>query len=107
MTPEQKVVQTAHAAYESARVFPSESDNTYMVMLSVPDEKALDEAVDRINSKGIHGYKFFEPDDDLGHTVWASQPIQGNQKRKIFYVYERMVIGKPSTFCECKDEDDS
>lgn len=61
-----------------------------MVALVVQDENELLAAQARLAGKGIRTVAFHEPDFDTGFSAIASEPIWSGQKRKAFYVYEKL-----------------
>ncbi len=94
---EQQIVQCAHAALESAYLWPKSSwssndaDETFLVLLGVDNVEDLEAAHERLTRKGVRSYLFYEPDHALGHTALASEPIVSRQRRKIFFPYEKLV----------------
>ena len=75
-------MQAAHACYEAARAVP-DSIRSNLVILSVDSEEDLLALLDEVESKGIRGSPFVEP--DLGNitTAFATEPISGGS-RKLF-----------------------
>lgn len=79
-------VQIGHATLEAGKFF-KHPDNTHMIVLQLPGQEELNEAGDKLMMRDIEFVKFFEPDDEMGHTAIATEPVYGS-KRKLFQKYE-------------------
>ena len=76
-----QIVQVGHACLEAGKSFEQPSQSCNLVVLSVPSERHLHEAVARIRFAGIECFVFFEPDDDMGYTAACTQPVQASYRR--------------------------
>lgn len=82
-----QIIQTAHSAYHAGAKFgldPRVLNNIpNMVLLEVKDREALIDIAEKLYSKKINYYSFFEPDNDLGLTSITTDPLDG-EERKVF-----------------------
>jgi hypothetical protein len=76
-----QIVQAGHACLEAGFRFERPQSPTHLVLLSVPSERHLLGAVDRIEAAGIRCVVFHEPDDNLGQTAACTQPVEGRRRR--------------------------
>jgi len=83
-----QLVQACHSAQDAGNLFSQPSNEpSHMAVLSVPNERSLLEAIDKIENSGVKMTVFFEPDsvDDgdipMGYTAAASTPVTGEQRR--------------------------
>lgn len=76
-----QIVQVGHACLEAGSYFEQPSKPCNLVVLSVPSERHLQEAVARVQFAGIRCIVFYEPDDDMGYTAACSEPVQANSRR--------------------------
>jgi len=86
LTPKQQMVQAIHAALEAGYVFRelrAEQDEHWLVLCTVPDEQALHDARAHLEQADIGHYVFHEPDDGLGYTALATQPIEKRQRKHL------------------------
>jgi len=82
-----QMVQAGHACLEAGSQFPQPKvDPTFLVVLSVPDERRLLEAVETVKYHGVKSAVFYEPDNELGHTASCTEPVQG-EGRRLFKKY--------------------
>lgn len=88
----QQCVQAAHAAIEATKRWPYTGDHPHLVVLGVPSEAKLLQALDRIRAAGIRAVPFIEP--DIGHqtTAVATEPV-GEDQRHHFRRYQ-LIKGK-------------
>jgi hypothetical protein len=92
---EQQLVQASHAALEVGFRFPAPGQTSHLVALSVRGEKELLDAAQRLSEYGIEHHVFFEPDNCMGHSALASQPIFCNALRRRFKRYPLLRMGAP------------
>jgi hypothetical protein len=86
----QQAVQSAHAAIEAAKAFPEHLEpHPHLIICCVKNEAQLQDAMARIAAQGIRLRAFYEPDIGGELTAFASEPIQGEQ-RKAFKRYQLM-----------------
>ena len=80
----QQIVQSIHAAYESAVLF---NDNTFQthstVLCQVNSEKELIKAAYKLELAGIKHHIFKEPDIGNQHTALCTEPLN-QDRRKLF-----------------------
>lgn len=82
-----QIVQTGHACLEAGSRFPQpDGDTGYLVLLAVPSEDSLLEAVERVNRAGVRMAVFYEPDHNLGHTAACTEPVTPD-RRILFHKY--------------------
>ena len=82
LSPEQTVIQTNHATFEMAYTLPQSVDLTTpsLVLIGVPDKKALKKVISKLRLNSIEFSVFDEPDDDLGLTAVATVPLTEDQR---------------------------
>jgi hypothetical protein len=79
---EQQAVQAAHATYKAGAIFkPENPDETYFVLIGVPDEAGLHVVKEEVESKGFSTVVFNEPDLSNTDTALATEPMKAYQKR--------------------------
>jgi hypothetical protein len=78
---EQKLVQASHAALEAGFRFEKPAQTASVILLTVPDRKALEAAAMRLQDYGIDHYLFHEPDFEMGHSALATRPILLSKER--------------------------
>jgi hypothetical protein len=82
-----QIVQTGHACLEAGEKFSQPHDKPgFLIVLAVPSEESLIDAVEQINQRGIQTVVFFEPDNQLGYSAACTQPVTEPQ-RGIFRKY--------------------
>ena len=81
LTPAAQRVQIGHACLEAAWQFERPAGLVHLIILAVPDERALQDAADRLRGEGIGVYMFWEPDDSLGNTALATEPLIGDRRQ--------------------------
>ncbi len=81
LNPRQTVVQTSHAAIESARHYLQPDDeHPSVIVCSVKSEQKLLMCADELKEQGI-GYQLFrEPDLNNQYTALASRPLRGAER---------------------------
>lgn len=82
LSPEQQAVQACHASSLSGHKF-GVSESTHLVLLSVPNKEALSALHEKLLDHGIGVSLFYEPDNDMGHSALATQPLTCSH-RKLF-----------------------
>ena len=82
LSPEQTVIQTNHATFEMAYTLPQSVELTTpsLVLIGVPDKKALKKVISKLRLNSIEFSAFDEPDDDLGLTAVATVPLTEEQR---------------------------
>jgi len=76
------MVQVGHVCIEAGREFLT-PDNSFLVLCSVENEEELLAVEEYLGLRGIKSVKFWEPDDNMGWTALATQPVSGKD-RKVF-----------------------
>jgi hypothetical protein len=76
-----QIVQVGHACLEAGNRFEQPLNPCNLVVLSVPSERHLHEAVARIRFAGIECLVFYEPDEAMGYTAACTQPVRPNYRR--------------------------
>lgn len=74
-----KVVQVAHAAYDSAQEFKNHADRTSIIVLS-PGNKSFNEVYNYLNSVKIDYITYTEQSLGLGKTAIATEAITEEQR---------------------------
>lgn len=72
---EQQIVQASHAALEAGFRFKKPDVTSSIVLLTVPNQVALESAAERLDRNGIDHHMFFEPDFGMGHSALATRPM--------------------------------
>ncbi len=80
-----QLVQACHASIEAGARFHHPT-GCHLVLLSVPDERALHEALTGLDWHGICYSLFYEPDDGIGYSAACTQPV-GKHHRRLFRRY--------------------
>jgi hypothetical protein len=81
MTLAQQIVQTNHATFEMASTLTRINNATpSIVLIGVPDKKALDRVIDKLNTNQIKFSLFHEDDYDMGLTAVATVPLDEDQR---------------------------
>lgn len=89
------IVQACHACFELGIKLTDEhkpKKTSHMVLLKVKNERELMTIVETLELNDIHHTMFFEPDNNLGYTAIATQPIYG-EKRMLFRKYKLWYEG--------------
>lgn len=76
-----QVVQVGHACLEAGWRFPAPAAPCNLVVLAVPDQRALLAVQDRLDAAAIAYVRFLEPDDDFGLTAVCTAPLSGAARR--------------------------
>lgn len=77
----QQTVQSAHAAMELYRSFPSSIDHPHLVILGVPGEGDLWSVWGLLQNTCIPHVRWHEPDLDGSLTAIACGPVRGKERR--------------------------
>jgi hypothetical protein len=77
----QQLVQSCHAVFQvsSKITYPPEIEPN-MVLIGVPDEKALLKVQTKLNKHQIEHHTWSEPDFDFGFTAIATVPLTESEK---------------------------
>lgn len=79
-----QVCQIAHAAHEAGIHLSNETEQiSSIVVCSIPNEKELLKAMDRIEAHGVRVVLFREPDLNGEATALATEPIPSSERRKL------------------------
>lgn len=79
--PVQQLVQACHATFEMGLdLARQQQDPAHLVALAVPDRDRLLEEADRLRTRGVRHQMFFEPDDQLGFTALATEPLEAGRR---------------------------
>lgn len=91
LSPEQIVVQTAHASIEVARKNILDCmDHPHLVVIGIKNERKLEKVLAELECAGIICRGFSEPDIGNQLTAFATQPIVDDQKK----IFERFCLLK-------------
>lgn len=71
-----QIIQTAHACLQSDKPKTVNS----IVLFEVKNEEHLIKVNEYLKSRGLKTYLFFEPDDDMGYTSLATEPLHGEDR---------------------------
>lgn len=80
-----QLVQVGHACLEAGKAF-NYPEHTRMCLLEIKDEEKLLNVIERLTNKGVQLKAFWEPDDRMGWTALATEPVYG-AARKVFSKY--------------------
>lgn len=80
---EQQLVQASHAALEAGFSFQKPQNTAFLVLFSVETQEKLLKIADNLEKSGVKSVLFFEPDDNMGYSALATEPIS-EEKRRIF-----------------------
>src|SRR5207249_7393259 len=90
-----QVVQVGHACLEAGGKFgspPPASGPCHLVLLGVPTERHLREALARLEALGVRYVFFFEPDEGMGYTAACTEPVESAQRR----FFRRFPLWQPA-----------
>ena len=78
----QSIIQTNHATFEMASTLMQSVDpvTPSLVLVGVPNTKALLKVIEKLKLNQIEFSVFDEPDDDLGLTAVATVPLNEEQR---------------------------
>ena len=76
-----QIVQAGHVCLEAGKRFTQPETPCNLVVLSVPSERHLQDAVAWIESAGIRSTVFYEPDNAMGYTAACTEPVSGPARR--------------------------
>lgn len=76
-----QIVQVGHVCLEAGRQLPWPAAPTHLVVLCVPSERHLHEAIAQIAFIGIRYSVFHEPDDAMHDTAVCTEPMTRNWRR--------------------------
>lgn len=90
----QQLVQAAHATLELGFDHHKGEDHTppHLVLLESKSERNLLEQFERLENEGIKTIKFYEPDDNMGWSAWATQPLPDSMKS----IFKRYKLWRPN-----------
>lgn len=71
-----QIIQTAHACLQSDKPKTVNS----IVLFEVKNEDHLIKVNEYLKGRGLKTYMFFEPDDDMGYTAIATEPLRGEDR---------------------------
>lgn len=81
ISPEQQMVQAAHAAAEASRLhYRPEHGIASLIVLAVPNKESLYRAATQLEALGIAHELFFEPDWEMGHSAMATRPLLDSER---------------------------
>ena len=86
-----KLVQASHVCMEMGFVTRLPEHPTFLVALSIKDEKNLKKLADKLEHQNIKFNIFFEPDFAYGYTALCTEPVEFG-KYKIFEKYNLIEI---------------
>lgn len=85
-----QMVQIGHACQESGARFGC-PDGCHMVLGSAENEVELLKWERKLSLEDVNYHMFFEPDDGMGYTAIATQPLRGSQRQPL----KRLRIYQP------------
>lgn len=91
ISPEYQAVQGMHVAYKAGHHFKSNPDETYFVLVGVPNEESLEEIKEKLDANAVGSVEFKEPDIGNVVTAVASEPIKAHRKR-FLKNYDKLVF---------------
>jgi hypothetical protein len=69
-------VQASHACFEMSREFkPDPQAISHIILLSIKDEEHLIKTKQYLDMHNIKSTIFYEPDDNMGYTAIATEPL--------------------------------
>jgi len=86
-----KLVQSSHACMEMGFVTRLPQNQTFLVALSVRNEKDLKKISEKMDKNNIKFAMFFEPDFDYGYTALCTEPLDYG-KHKFLEKYNLIVL---------------
>lgn len=93
----QQIVQTNHATYHMAISHPH-TDKTAIpsiVLIGVPNKKALERVIQKLRINNIEYTSFFEPDWEMGLSAVATSPNLSDEQRNALRNYS--IWREPNT----------
>ena len=76
-----QIVQVAHVCLEAGHRFGWPAETLPLVLLGVPSEAHLRDAVTSLEAAGARCVTFYEPDDALGCTAACTAPLDRSYHR--------------------------
>mgnify|MGYP001029267803 CR=1 FL=1 len=89
-----QIVQASHSAYEAGSRYKDFEESTYLICLGIKNKTQLERAEQMLIDNNIKYHKFYEPDNNMGHTSITTEPLDMEQK-KLFKKY-RLWTAKAS-----------
>src|SRR5208282_2678403 len=85
LTVAQQMVQSCHAVYQMAQRYRQNDPSLIpaLILIGVPDKAALFRVINKLNDSAIGHEVFYEPDDNLGLTAIATEPLTQEQRRTL------------------------
>lgn len=75
-----QIVQSNHATHHMSSFYRSDGDVPNIVLIGLPNIKALERALRKLRDNKIPHYAWVEPDNDFGLTSICTAPILGVQR---------------------------
>jgi len=84
---------------EATKHFPWSGDHPHLVVLTVPDERALSRWADTLAGQGYPVYRFFEPDLCDSLTAFAVPGVRGERREafRVFITLKLAAVKEKST----------
>lgn len=81
----QQLVQSNHAMFMMASTLPPSEGIPSVLLIGMPDQKALDRVVTKLTARNILHVKYVEPDFEnaLGFTAISTVPLDHTQKQEL------------------------
>lgn len=76
-----QIIQSNHATQQMFSIYHLDSLNIpNIVLVGVPDVKALERVTKKLEQGQIPHYRYIEPDGNMGFTAITTAPISGEQR---------------------------
>lgn len=87
---EQQIIQTAHATQEITKKTPHPVNTCHLILLEASNKIHLQNIRMKLAEREIEHEMFYEPDNDMGYTAIATEPIYGSERNffKKFRMYQ-------------------
>lgn len=76
-----QLVQACHSALEAGSEFKEAGMIPHLILCEAKDTKHLDSIGNFLDSCGIRYHKFFEPDNNMGHSSITTEPLSMEKKK--------------------------
>ena len=78
-----QIVQACHSALEAGSEFKEPGRIPNLILLELKNSEHLEEATRLLDKHGIKYHKFFEPDNNIGHSSITTEPLCDERRKAL------------------------
>jgi len=78
-----QIVQACHSALEAGSEFKEPGQIPHLILLELADSQHLQQTGELLDKHGIRYHKFFEPDNNIGHSSITTEPLSPEQRKAL------------------------